>query len=92
VSQIPKLLSSELLKSLSTSGLYSSLQSVLIVNLFEKKNYLQILYTYKLKTIDYIISFLEYKNYFEQCAEIRDMLYRYNKATGEALKLKATPN
>ena len=81
-------LSSGLYEELITVRKYSVPSSNIIVALFIKRNFLHILYTYKLKTLKYILEYLEEQEAFEECALVRDTINKYNKATGENLKLK----
>lgn len=58
-----------------------------IVHYIELDNYLQILYTYGIETIQALLGlFLEYEDY-ETCAIIRDTVYKHNKVTGKNYKL-----
>lgn len=58
-----------------------------IIHYVNADNYLQILYTYKIDTIQILMAyFLEVEDY-DTCAIIRDMIKNYNKSTGKNLKL-----
>lgn len=59
-----------------------------ISDLAVKNNFLQILYDYNSKPLQIILQVLEEKQLFENCAIIRDTIFKYNKALGENIKLK----
>lgn len=59
-----------------------------ITSLINRKNYLQILYTWGPELINGLLKHFTDEEDYEQCILIRDMVERYNKATGQHIKLK----
>jgi hypothetical protein len=60
-----------------------------IISFINRKNYLQILYTWGPELINGLLNhFVEVEDY-NQCIMIRDTIAKHNKATGEQIKLQS---
>lgn len=59
-----------------------------IISYINKKNYLQILYTWGPELIQSLLKHFKSVENYTQCILIRDTINNHNKATGEQLKLE----
>lgn len=60
-----------------------------ITSYINRKNYLQILYTWGPELINGLLSHFTSEEEYDQCILIRDTVNRHNKATGEQIKLQS---
>ena len=68
---------------------YSDYSIKVLFNLIERQNYLQIIYSYNIEVLEYLMrSALEEEDYIT-CQKIQETVRLHNKATGSNLTLKS---
>lgn len=58
-----------------------------IIHYVDARNFLQILYSYGFQVLRKVLKYLEQKEDYERCAELRDTVLNYNKSTGTRYRL-----